>query len=114
METSQPIPTRAEQAGLRLEDVPRPSLARIARQRRLDAKVPPGARAGPPRTAQASPLNRQASLKKLPFRERWTDTRRSGLLDSRPTRRVGFASAVRRIVQGTDRDGVAHRRRAGT
>ena len=39
METSQPIPTRAEQAGLRLEDVPRPSLARIARQHRLDAKV---------------------------------------------------------------------------
>jgi len=33
------VPTLAHQAGLRLEDVPRPSLARIARQRRLDAKV---------------------------------------------------------------------------
>ena len=33
------IKARAQQAGLRLEDVLRPSLAGIARQRRLDAKV---------------------------------------------------------------------------
>jgi len=33
------VPTRAHQAGLRLEDVPRASLAKIARQRRLDAQV---------------------------------------------------------------------------
>ena len=31
--------TRAQQAGLRLADVPRPSLAKIIRQYRLDAKV---------------------------------------------------------------------------
>jgi hypothetical protein len=39
METNQPVPTRAQQAGLRLEDVPRPSLARIIRRDRLDAKI---------------------------------------------------------------------------
>ena len=39
-EPSRPrVPTRAHQAGLRLEDVPRASLAKIARQRRLDAQV---------------------------------------------------------------------------
>jgi hypothetical protein len=31
--------TRAQQAGLRLEDVPRPSLAKSARERKLDAMV---------------------------------------------------------------------------
>jgi len=31
--------TRAQQAGLRLKDVPRASLAKIARQNRLDAQV---------------------------------------------------------------------------
>ena len=31
--------TRAQQAGLRLQDVPRPSLAKILRERKLDAKV---------------------------------------------------------------------------
>jgi len=31
--------TRAQQAGLRLEDVPRPSLAKLVRHHRLDAKV---------------------------------------------------------------------------
>ena len=31
--------TRAQQAGLRLEDVPRPSLGRILRRNRLDAKI---------------------------------------------------------------------------
>ena len=31
--------TRAQQAGLRLDDVPRASLAKIARERRLDAQV---------------------------------------------------------------------------
>jgi hypothetical protein len=31
--------TRAERAGLRLGDVPRPSLAKLRRQHRLDAKV---------------------------------------------------------------------------
>jgi len=39
METNQPVPTRGQQAGLRLEDVPRPSLARIIRRDRLDAKI---------------------------------------------------------------------------
>jgi len=39
METSQPVPTRAQQAGLRLADVARPSLAMIARQNKLDAEV---------------------------------------------------------------------------
>jgi hypothetical protein len=33
------LPTRAQQAGLRLEDVPRPSLGRILRRNRLDAKI---------------------------------------------------------------------------
>jgi hypothetical protein len=31
--------TRAERAGLRLGDVPRPSLTQLRRQHRLDAKV---------------------------------------------------------------------------
>jgi hypothetical protein len=31
--------TRAERAGLRLKDVPRASLAKIARQNRLDAQI---------------------------------------------------------------------------
>jgi hypothetical protein len=31
--------TRAQQAGLRMKDVPRPSLAKLRRQHRLDAKV---------------------------------------------------------------------------
>ena len=31
--------TRAKQAGLRLEDVPRPSLAKLRRRRELDAQV---------------------------------------------------------------------------
>jgi hypothetical protein len=39
MGTSRPVPTRAEQAGLRLEDVPRPSLAQLIRRHKLDAKV---------------------------------------------------------------------------
>jgi hypothetical protein len=33
------LPTRAQQAGFRLEDVPRPSLGRILRRNRLDAKI---------------------------------------------------------------------------
>ena len=33
------VPTPADQAGLRLKDVPRASLAKIARQRWLDAQV---------------------------------------------------------------------------
>ncbi len=39
METSQPVPTRAQQAGLRLADVARPSLVKIARQNKLDAEI---------------------------------------------------------------------------
>jgi hypothetical protein len=31
--------TRAERAGLRLEDVPRPSLAKLIRRHKLDAKI---------------------------------------------------------------------------
>jgi hypothetical protein len=31
--------TQAERAGLRLEDVPRPSLARLRRQHKLDTEV---------------------------------------------------------------------------
>jgi hypothetical protein len=31
--------TRAQQAGLRLEDVPRPSLAKLRRRHKLDAQV---------------------------------------------------------------------------
>jgi hypothetical protein len=31
--------TRAQQAGLRVEDLPRPSLARLIRQHKLDAVV---------------------------------------------------------------------------
>jgi hypothetical protein len=31
--------TRAQQAGLRVEDVPRPSLARLRRRHKLDAQV---------------------------------------------------------------------------
>jgi hypothetical protein len=33
------VPNRAEQAGLRLEDVPRHSLAKLIRRHRLDAEV---------------------------------------------------------------------------
>ena len=33
------MPTRAEQAGLRLEDVPRPSLGQLLRRDRLDTKI---------------------------------------------------------------------------
>jgi len=33
------VPTRVQQAGLRLEDVPRPSLGQILRRDRLDAKM---------------------------------------------------------------------------
>jgi hypothetical protein len=33
------VPTRAQQAGLRLADVPRPSLGQIIRRDRLDAKI---------------------------------------------------------------------------
>jgi len=33
------MPTWAEQAGLRLEDVPRASLAQLVRQHRLDAPI---------------------------------------------------------------------------
>ena len=39
METNQPVPTRGQQAGLRLEDVPRPSLAQLIRRNRLDTKI---------------------------------------------------------------------------
>jgi len=39
MGTSQPVPTRAQQAGLRLEDVPRPSLGQIIHRDRFDAKI---------------------------------------------------------------------------
>ena len=39
MGTSRPVPTRAEQAGLRLEDVPRPSLGQLLRRDRLDTKI---------------------------------------------------------------------------
>ncbi|HEX9546381.1 MAG TPA: hypothetical protein VF942_03540 [Acidimicrobiales bacterium] len=31
--------TRAQQAGLRLEDVPRPSLAKLRRRHKIDAQV---------------------------------------------------------------------------
>jgi hypothetical protein len=33
------VTTRAHQAGLRLEDVPRPSLAKIIRRDKLDGKI---------------------------------------------------------------------------
>lgn len=39
METSHPVPTRGEQAGLRLADLPRPSLAQLIRRDKLDAKI---------------------------------------------------------------------------
>jgi hypothetical protein len=33
------VPTRDQQAGLRLEDIPHPSLGQILRRNRLDAKI---------------------------------------------------------------------------
>jgi len=54
--------TRAQQAGLRVEDLPRPSLAKLRRRHKLDAQVRQAlGLVLRRRPAQASTLNRQDS-----------------------------------------------------